>query len=100
MGSLLTTSPYKIKVFYDFLFKGYMKIKQKTGNIIYRRKGVGVAFWYLSITAQNNSRAVLENLRIGLSIHPSSHDRTSQTQHFYITPPGGESILEQLTFFF
>ncbi len=27
-------------------------------------KGVGVAFWYLSITPQNSSRAVVKNLRI------------------------------------
>jgi hypothetical protein len=27
-------------------------------------KGVGVAFWYLSITPQNKSRAVVKNLRI------------------------------------
>jgi hypothetical protein len=27
-------------------------------------KGVGVAFWYLSITPQNNSRAVVKNLGI------------------------------------
>ena len=31
---------------------------------LWQIKGVGVAFWYLSITHQNNSRAVVKNLRI------------------------------------
>jgi hypothetical protein len=52
-----------MKVLFVKIFKN--NVCQKFENCSNTKiKGVGVAFWYLSITPQNNSKAVVKNLRI------------------------------------